>query len=54
MPDLQILSTAYDDLLKPGYVIEVDQDEAEELGAFEETALTLADAIDASLDPKEV
>ena len=34
----------------PGLGIEFDPDEADTLGAFEETALSLEDAIDASKD----
>ncbi len=34
----------------PGHVIEVDQDEAEELGAFEETALTEEEAMEGAID----
>ena len=34
----------------PGVVVELDAREAEELGAFEETALTEADAWDANAD----
>ena len=34
----------------PGLGIEMDPDEADALGAFEETALTLEEAVDASKD----
>jgi hypothetical protein len=34
----------------PGHVIEVDQDEADELGAFEETALTEEEALESVID----
>ena len=34
----------------PGLGIEMDPDEADALGAFEETALTLEEAMDASKD----
>jgi hypothetical protein len=45
-----ILSNSFADLLVPGVMIEVDAGEAESLGAFEETALTEADAWDANAD----
>jgi hypothetical protein len=38
------------DLTTPGVVVEVDAGEAESLGAFEETALSEADAWDANCD----
>lgn len=37
-------STDYADLLTPGVVVELTPDEAEALGAFEETAISEADA----------
>jgi hypothetical protein len=45
-----ILSNSFADLLVPGVMIEVDAGEAESFGAFEETALTEADAWDANAD----
>ncbi len=45
-----VISTTLDDLLVPGVVVELDAHEAEEIGAFEETALTEADAWDANAD----
>ena len=45
-----LLSNAMADLLVPGVVVEVDASEAESLGAFEETALTEAEAWDANAD----
>lgn len=45
-----VISTTLDDLLVPGVVVELDAREAEEIGAFEETALTEADAWDANAD----
>ena len=39
-----VLSDDLADLLVPGVVVEVDAGEAESLGAFEETALTEAEA----------
>ena len=45
-----LLSDAMADLLVPGVVVEVDAAEADSLGAFEETALTEAEAWDANAD----
>ncbi len=45
-----LLSDNIADLLVPGVVVEVDAAEAESLGAFEETALTEAEAWDANAD----
>jgi hypothetical protein len=45
-----IISTTLKDLLVPGVVVELDARDAEDLGAFEETALTEADAWDANAD----
>ncbi len=45
-----LLSDDMADLLVPGVVVEVDAAEAESLGAFEETALTEAEAWDANAD----
>lgn len=45
-----LLSDDLADLLVPGVVVEVDAAEAESLGAFEETALTEAEAWDANAD----
>ena len=47
-----LLSDDLADLLVPGVVVELDAHEAENLGAFEETALTEADAWDANADLK--
>jgi len=44
------ISHAFADLLIPGVVVELDAREAEELGAFEETALTDAEAWEANAD----
>ena len=46
-----VMSESLDDFLIPGVVIELDPDEADRLGAFEEHALTAYDAWDANLDP---
>lgn len=45
-----ILSTSLSDFGTPGVVVEVDPDEAEALGAFEETALTEAAAWESNAD----
>lgn len=45
-----ILSTSLSDFGTPGVEVEVDPDEAEGLGAFEETALTEADAWESQAD----
>ena len=45
-----LLSDDIADMLVPGVVVEVDAAEAESLGAFEETALTEAEAWDANAD----
>ncbi|GEM_PF-2207969 len=45
-----ILSTRLSDFGTPGVVVEVDPDEAEALGAFEETALTEAAAWESNAD----
>jgi hypothetical protein len=44
------ISGSIADLTTPGVVVEVDAGEAESLGAFEETALSEADAWDANCD----
>ena len=44
------LSNKFADLLVPGVVVELDAREAEDLGAFEETALTEAEAWEANAD----
>ena len=44
------LSNSLADFAVPGVMVEVDPQEAEELGAFEEPALTAADAWDANAD----
>ena len=45
-----IISHTFADLLVPGVVVELDAREAEDLGAFEETALTDAEAWEANAD----
>lgn len=45
-----VISTTLDDLLVPGVVVELDAHDAEDLGAFEETALTEAEAWEANAD----
>jgi hypothetical protein len=50
MPGDAVLSDSIADLLIPGVVVELDAAAAEALGAFEETALTEADAWEANAD----
>ena len=49
-PASATISHAFADLLVPGVVVELDAREAEDLGAFEETALTEAEAWEANAD----
>ena len=48
-----ILSNRLEDLDTPGVLVAVDPDEAESLGAFEETALSEEDAWESNLDMGE-
>ena len=41
---LAVQSETYDDVTTPGVIVEVDAGMAEELGAFEESALTESEA----------
>ena len=50
IPADAVLSDSITDLLIPGVVVELDAAEAEALGAFEEIALTEADAWEANAD----
>jgi hypothetical protein len=45
-----VLSESLADLLVPGVLVEMDASEAESLGAFQETALSEADAWGANAD----
>jgi hypothetical protein len=45
-----VVSNSLDDLLVPGVIVELGAGEAEDLGAFEETALTEAEAWEANAD----
>jgi hypothetical protein len=45
-----VISGSFADLLMPGVIVEVDPAEAEDLGAFQETALTEAEAWEANAD----
>lgn len=49
-PPRQIRSTDPADIMRPGYVVEVDHDLAEQLGAFVEDAISLDDATDSDID----
>lgn len=56
MTAAEVLDRKMIDVLIPGAVIELDPDEAEQLGAFHEDALTEAEALESTadlLDPKE-
>jgi type IV secretion system protein VirB1 len=46
------LKTKFMDIV-PGMAIEFDPEEADQMGAFEEDAMSLEDAIEASIDPRE-
>jgi len=50
---MAVCSESYDDLSLPGVVVELDAAAAEELGAFEETALTEAEAWESNRDLPE-
>ena len=52
-PNPPIISEQLTDLATPGVMVELDPDEAEALGAFEETALSEADAWEANADIQE-
>jgi hypothetical protein len=45
-----IVSSSPEDLLIPGVVVELDASEADDIGAFEENALTEAEAWEANAD----
>jgi hypothetical protein len=49
-----VLNEKLTDLLTPGCIVEFDPDEAERLGAFEEDALSEAEALESSLDLQEL
>lgn len=49
-----IFSTDLSEFLTPGVIVEVDPDESEDLGAFEETALDEASAWEANSDGEGV
>jgi type IV secretion system protein VirB1 len=49
-----VVSYDIDDALTPGIMVEVDAELAEELGAFEETALSEAAAAEANQDLAEL
>lgn len=52
-PPRFIISNDYADFLKPGFLVELDQDEADDLGAFVEDAISIEDAIDSNLDMED-
>jgi type IV secretion system protein VirB1 len=47
---LPVISTHIDDILIPGVQVELTAEEAEQLGAFEETALSEEDAWESNCD----
>jgi hypothetical protein len=49
-PKQPVISLSMEDFLTPGVMVEVTPDEAEAMGAFEETALDEADAWDSNDD----
>jgi hypothetical protein len=50
---LAVQSETHDDITTPGVIVEVDAGTAEELGAFEESALTENEAWDSNADLAE-
>ena len=48
--DIEVLRSKLGDAMTPGFVVELDPAEAEAAGAFEEHALTEADALESSAD----
>ncbi|MGE4482988.1 MAG: hypothetical protein AB7D48_14450 [Acidocella sp.] len=52
-PPRQLRSTDPADIMRPGYVVEIDHDLADQLGAFVEDAISLDDAIDSDIDIEE-
>lgn len=52
-PPRQIRSTDPADIMRPGFVVEIDHDLADELGAFIEDAISLEDAIESDIDVEE-
>jgi type IV secretion system protein VirB1 len=53
-PPRFVISHDVNDLLIPGVAVEVDAELAEQLGAFEETALSEAEAAEANRDLAEL
>ncbi len=51
--NINVIDNKLDDLNASGYVVEVDPDEAELMGAFVEDALTVDDAFDSTFDGGE-
>lgn len=48
--DIDVLRSKLGDAMTPGFIVELDPAEAEAAGAFEEHALTEADALESSGD----
>ena len=47
---IDVLTDKLNDAMTPGFEVEFDPDEAERAGAFQEHALTEADALDSCMD----
>ena len=47
---IDVLADKLNDAMTPGFEVEFDPDEAEHAGAFQEDALTEADALDSCMD----
>ena len=47
---IDVLAEKLNDAMTPGFEVEFDPDEAERAGAFQEDALTEADALDSCMD----
>jgi hypothetical protein len=47
---IDILADKFNDAITPGFEVEFDPEEAERAGAFQEDALTEADALDSCID----
>jgi len=52
-PPTPLVSSSLEDLLIPGVMVEVDPDVADDLGAFEEHALSEAEAWESNGDPHD-
>lgn len=50
MTQSELVDKKLNDAMVPGFVVPMDPDEAEMAGAFEETAMSLEDALESSND----